>query len=268
MRIVEFSLPTAGGHATARGYLHDVSETMPVHAVRPCVVVCPGGGYNHCSEREKDPPALALFAAGYQVFTLSYSTGDLARDFRPLMELSLLIMKIREQHVQWQVEPDKIAVMGFSAGGHLAASIGTLWNHEALTCKLDTNGGQNRPNALVLCYPVITSGEHENPGSLQLVSGGDPSLRAFFALEKHVSADTPPTFLWHTADDATVPVENTLLFCEALRGHGIPFESHIFQHGKHGLSMCNAEVNSPNPACAPWFGLCLSWLGQVFGFEA
>lgn len=268
MRIVEFTLPVAGGHAAVQGYLHDVSDIMPVHAVRPCVVVCPGGGYTRCSDREKDPPALALFAAGYQVFTLTYSTGDLAGDFRPLTELSLLVMKIREEHAQWQVDPDKIAVMGFSAGGHLAASLGTLWNHSALTSRLSTNRGQNKPNALILCYAYISATTYENPSPYPYTSGSDPAQQVLHTLENNVDAHTPPTFLWHTADDATVPVENAMLFCEALRKHGIPFESHIFQHGKHGLSMCNVEVNSPNPACAPWFGLCLSWLGQVFGFEA
>lgn len=267
MRRIELALPVKGGRASAVGYLHDVEETMPRHQTRPCVAICPGGGYGYCSPREADPPALALFAAGYQVFILDYSVEDMAAEMRPLMELSTLVMEMRRHQADWQIDPDKIAVMGFSAGGHLAASLGTLWNHDALAREMDTASGQNRPNAMILCYPVITAGMASHGGSIGRVSGGDPDKTALFSLENQVSEQTPPAFIWHTADDPVVPIENALLLCSALRQHVIPFEAHIFEHGAHGLSMCNEEVNTPDAACAPWFSLCVAWLGRRFDFR-
>ena len=145
MKIVEEVLD-AGAHAYVTGYLHDVSEEMENHRIRPCMVVCPGGGYEMLSDREKDPPAFAWFAAGYQVFALNYSIKEYAGDLRPLMELSKTVMMIRRRAGEWQIHPDQIAVMGFSAGGHLAASLGTLWNSGRLKERMDTENGIPRPH--------------------------------------------------------------------------------------------------------------------------
>ena len=154
--------------------------------------------------------------------------------------------------------------MGFSAGGHLAASLGVLWDHPSLGCP----NGENRPNALILCYPVITSGEFAHRQSLENVSGEeDPAKQTFWSLETHVSDRTPPAFLWHTYEDDAVPVENSLLFVSALRRAGVPCEFHLFEKGVHGLSLCNAEVATPMPPTAPWMGLCLTWLSNRFSFE-
>lgn len=263
MQIVDISL----GSAHAQGYLHDFSESMPHRKARPCVVICPGGGYQHVSDREKDPPAFALLSAGFQVFHLRYSVGEASANLQPLSELASLILKIRENAEAWGVQPDKIAVMGYSAGGHLAASMGTLWHTPELSEKLGRDASGSRPDAMILCYPVITSNVNAHRGSILNVSGGDAAWAEFFSLEKQVRADTPPAFLWHTQDDAAVPVENTLLMCDALRKHGVSFEAHIFEHGTHGLSMCTAEVGKPNVACMPWFSLMLTWLANKFEFE-
>lgn len=268
MQYIPVDLGLDGSEAQAFGILHDNSLEMPARSQRPCVVVCPGGGYEMVSDREKDPIALAFNAAGYQVFTLTYSVKERARDFQPLIELSRLIMAIRENAGAWSVIPDKIAVIGFSAGGHLAASLGTLWNHPDLRKAMGIAAPDNAPNALILSYPVISAGPNAHQGSLLRISGGDPERAKFFSLENHVGPHTPPTFLWHTEDDPVVPVENTLLFCNALRQHGISFESHIFAHGQHGLSLCNEEVATPNAACAPWVSLCLTWLAGLFGFPS
>lgn len=262
MKRVDLNIGPDGAFAV--GYLHEASAEMPHRHTRPCVVVCPGGGYSMVSDRENEPVASAWFAAGYQVFVLTYSVGDLAAEMRPLMELSELMLTLRQRHAEYGLDAGRIAVMGFSAGGHLAASLGTLWNHEALRARMDTQGGQNRPDAMILCYPVLLADAFAHQGSIDRVSGGDEALRALFSLEKQVTEGTPPAFLWHTAEDDGVPVENTLVFVHALRRLKLPFEAHVFERGRHGLSLCNVEVGSEQPQDALWFPLCLQWLNMHF----
>lgn len=262
--------PSPNSKARLVGYLHDDEpEEMPVHNQRPCVIVCPGGGYEFLSAREADPPAFAFFSKGYNVFILYYSLCKDAQNMQPLIDLSLSVMKIRENCKEWHIISSQIAVIGFSAGAHVAGSLGTMWNNPALKEKIDTKCGSNRPNAMILCYPVITGGEFAHRGSFQWLTGSPVENEdcRFFSLENHVDSDTPPAFLWHTADDGCVPVENTLMFAAALQRSHIPFECHIYPSGDHGLSMCNAEVNTKSPHCATWFPLCAEWLGELFHFE-
>lgn len=248
--------------ASVVGYLHEDHDRLVAHRVRPALIVCPGGGYGHLSPREADPPALQFFSMGYNVFILSYTLLEQAGQLHPLHQLADTVRTVREHAAQWHINPQKIAVMGFSAGGHLACSLGALWNHP------DVSLGEGcRPNALLLCYPVITLGEFTHAGTRDYVTGGDPALRSLLSLEHQITPDFPPAFLWHTADDQSVPVENSLLLLSALRKNGIPFESHIFAHGVHGLSLCNREVESPNPECAQWLPLCKTWINGLFGFD-
>lgn len=251
------------------GYLHDLSPEMPNHASRPAVIFCPGGGYENLSDREKDPPALEFFARGYNVFILMYSLKEKASGLHPLMELSAAVMTVREKAEQYHVDPQCIAVAGFSAGGHLAASLGVRWNSEELRAKMDTKNGLNRPNAVLLCYPVITAGEYAHRSSIEWVSGSkEPGPEwDFFSLEKNVPSDAAPAFIWHTVGDNAVPVENSLMFASALRQAGVLFELHLFTYGEHGLSTCNQEVCTPNPEVRKWVDLSLAWLNQQFGFQ-
>ncbi len=253
------------GSAALVGYLHEPSPEIPNRTRRPAVLICPGGAYEFRSDREADPPAFSFLNRGYQAFVLEYTTGrGKACGMTPLRELSAAVALMREKADEWHLIPDQIAVMGFSAGGHLAASLGVLWDHPSLGCP----NGENRPNALILCYPVITSGEFAHRQSLENVSGEeDPAKQTFWSLETHVSDRTPPAFLWHTYEDDAVPVENSLLFVSALRRAGVPCEFHLFEKGVHGLSLCNAEVATPMPPTAPWMGLCLTWLSNRFSFE-
>lgn len=272
MELVHFQ-PFSDTEGRVTGYLHTpLWELETPRTAYPAVVVCPGGAYAGCSLREADPVALRFFAAGYQVFTLIYSTGEKAKDFLPLRELSETVRRIRENAAQWRVDPEKIAVCGFSAGGHLAASLGTLWNDPEFLKHYDSHGGQNRPNAMILCYPVITSrrfpGDDIYVESLSRVSGcqpGEPGYE-YFSLEKHVSQDTCPAFLWHTAEDDIVDVENTLAMVSALHQAGVPCEAHIFPFGGHGLSSCTVESGTPQPHNAQWMDLCLRWLESTFGY--
>lgn len=268
MKIVEFK-PNPNSKARVVGYLHEKSAETPERTQRPCVVVFPGGGYVYLSDREAEPPAMAFYVKGYQVFVLYYSVGDMATELRPLIDGSLTLMKIRENSKEWHVLPDKIAVIGFSAGGHVAASLGTLWDSPELKKKIDTKGGRNRPDAMILCYSVLTAGKLTHVDSAKALCGGEPTKAQveFYSLEKHVDAQTPPAFLWHTVNDACVPVENSLMFAEALQKNHISFECHLFPDGCHGSSMCTAEVNTPNPHAAAWLPLCFEWLGGLFGFQ-
>lgn len=244
------------------GYLHEDHDRLQAHKIRPAVIVCPGGGYGHLSPREADPPAMEFFAMGYNAFILSYSLLEKAADHRPMLELAHAVSIVRENAVEWHIDPEKTAVMGFSAGAHVAATLGMGWNDTSLSVPKNC-----RPDALVLCYPVITMGEFTHQGTRDNVTGGRSGLRDEYSVEKHVTDQFPPTFVWHTVDDSSVPVENTLLLASALRRVGVPFECHLFAHGEHGLSTCTQEVETPNPECAQWVPLSKTWLNNRFGFQ-
>ena len=127
---------------------------------------------------------------------------------------------------------------------------------------------QQRPDAVILGYPVVTAGEFAHRGSfVQLAGGEDAAAQQEFTLEDKVTSDTPPVFVWHTMEDKTVPVENTLLLLAALRRAGVPCEAHLFEKGAHGTSISTAEVDAADPHRAHWVALCLEWLGETFGFK-
>ncbi len=235
---------------------------------RPAVVVCPGGGYGFVSAREGEPVAKKYFAAGYQTFVLDYSIKEKAKNFQPLIELLSTIAEIRSHAQEWGVAADKIAVCGFSAGGHLAASSGTLYNEEKFL-KVCPNLGNIRPDAMILGYPVITADEFAHQGSIQNVSGAPKGTEEYewFGLDKHVDADTPQTFLWHTAEDGAVPVENSLKFVAALSASKVPFEYHVLPKGAHGMSVCTKEVNTYDPYNGRWVEWSIQWLNKVFDYE-
>lgn len=219
MEIKKFQ-PLPETEAVVTGYLHDrITEMVTHRKYYPAVVVCPGGGYEMVSMREADPVAQRYFAAGYQVFTLRYSVGDAAKNFTPLRELAETVANIRDNAEQYRVDAAYIAVCGFSAGGHLAASLGTLWNHEAFLKWYDRGDEKHRPNALVLCYPVILAGDKEHEGSIDRVSvieEGDLP-RQFFSLDRQVSKDTPSSFLWTTAENDSYLQKTALPFFQRCR---------------------------------------------------
>lgn len=269
MKIMEFKpFPNTDGSVTA--YLHTPITEMEVHRNRyPSVVLCPGGAYVFVSQREYDPVALEYLSAGYNVFVLSYSIESHAKDFTPLKELSRTIMMIRENSAEWFCDPDKICVCGFSAGGHLAASAATMWDNEEFKKVFDTKGGLNKPNGAILCYPVITAGEFAHQLSIETVSGSAPGTEKyrFFSLEDRVDEKTCPVFIWHTATDDAVPVENTIRFISSLQKHKISYECHIFPTGGHGLSVCTEETGSPDKHNNQWVALSKNWLSKLFDYH-
>lgn len=262
--------PCRDTEAVLTGYLHlPISEMSPHRANYPVVIICPGGGYEVVSEREADPVALRYFAAGYQTFILRYSTNEQAQNFNPLRELSESIAWIRREAKPLHAAPNQIALCGFSAGGHLAASAGTLWNHPDFYAAAKDYGGENRPDAMILSYPVITAGPKAHVSSIKTVSGGEPGspAYAFFSLEQHVGPHTPPTFLWHTVTDKSVPVENSFAMMTALQACEIPYEAHLFPAGDHGLSVCTQEVGVHDSYNGCWMDLSITWLNRLFSYS-
>ena len=187
MRFEQLEL-TGGGTLTL--YLRESVEAMPHFRQRPLVLVVPGGGYNHVSPREGDPVALQFAAAGYHTAVLHYAVGESARDALPMRQLAQAIGLVRQHAEQWNILPDKIALCGFSAGGHLALS-GAVWDIPGMA-------DQPRPNALLLAYPVVTAEEYAHRGSfVQLTGTQDTAAHRRFSLEDKVSPTTPPVFVWH-----------------------------------------------------------------------
>ncbi len=240
---------------TLTTYIHDHSPEMN-HAPRRAIIVCPGGAYQFLSDRENEPVALRYFAAGLNVFVLRYSIGEKAAGDAPLIEGALAVRHLRENAETYNLDPSYIFITGFSAGGHFAAMCGTLWNDPVIREALGIDRGEcpegiNRPTATVLCYPVITGGPHAHRGSIDTLCGG-PSAGTpgadRYSLELHVDATTAPAFIWHTFNDGAVPIQNTLLYANAMAAAGVPFEYHVYPDGVHGLSLCTAETANNNPA--------------------
>lgn len=245
------------------GYLQDYVDDGGIKNIRPSVVVCPGGGYKFRSWRERDHVAMQFLAEGYHVFVLEYSVFPDCADLEPLKEASDALVAIRSHAVEWLCDPNRIALLGFSAGGHVAASLACLFDLPEIA----TEDHLNRPDALMLCYPVITTKKgHCHQGSVDNVTGGDAKLMRLLSLEDQVTDNHPPTFIWHTVTDASVPVENSMWYAQALHAHHVSFELHLFPHGGHGLSTCDSEVNTPDEAVHAWIALCLRWLRDQFDY--
>lgn len=234
----------------------------------PALLICPGGGYEFCSIREGAPVARAFAALGISSFVVEYDCAPVPLGTRPLQTLAEAVTYVRERAESFSIQPRRIAVGGFSAGAHLAGTLGMVWNQPEWFSE-GTTAAQRRPNALVLCYPVVTAGEFAHRGSLEQLAGADRARQEKFSLERLVNPDTPPVFLWHTLDDDTVPVENTLLLEAALRREKISHELHLFPHGVHGLALADLETYSPSRGRLPdrhvarWATLCAEWLKDL-----
>ncbi|ANE48244.1 hypothetical protein SY83_20300 [Paenibacillus swuensis] len=240
-----------------------VQANKPVAAV----VICPGGGYWLKAPHEGEPIARWLNSIGISAFVLHYRTADADYHYPcPLLDAQRAIRTVRCRAEEWNVDPDRIGILGFSAGGHLAGSIATLANVSfAEGHPLDAIDSLDaKPNALVLGYPVITMGDGSHSGSFDNLLKGqtDPAIRVRFSLERNVDASTPQAFLWHTADDEGVPVTNSLLFAEALTKYGVPYDLHVFRKGAHGLGLAEDDAH-----VGKWTVVCAQWL-QAIGFAS
>lgn len=268
--IQTFTFQPAGADGCyVEAYLHSEWQSAEImrHSL-PAVVICPGGGYEYTSDREGEPVAMEYYHAGYHAFVVHYAVKEHAGNFQPLCQLAAVIAHIRKQAEEWNVQENKIAVCGFSAGGHLAGSLGTLANTKSFQ-KVWGRNDPIRPDAMILCYPVILADEFAHEGSIMHVSESQPGTDTYcwFGLDRHVTGATPPTFLWHTAADSVVPVENSLSFAGALSREKVPFEMHIFPEGNHGMSVCSTAVNASNPYLGRWVAWSIAWLNKLFCYE-
>ncbi len=256
-------------NAKLTGYLREATGEMPEYANRPAILVIPGGGYGWVSERENEPIVVYFLQKGYQVFSLSYSTGEYAKNDRPFVDAARAMHIIRTNAKEWNVIPDKIAVCGFSAGGHLAGCLGILSGRRELCEKAGLTTEQIRPNAQVLAYPVITSGEYAHRGSFEALTGCNEDCEAAgrYSLEKYITPEVSPTFVWHAVDDTAVPVENSLMLVQELQKNKVKYEAHFFPKGGHGASACSKEVNSFNAHNRHWLELAAEWLSDIFEWE-
>lgn len=246
-QVIELNVNHSDGKchkATLVTYILGSSEFLNQGKKRPAVLICPGGGYTRTSTREAEPIAMQMNAMGFHAFVLYYSCAPATFPI-PQLQASKALATIRQQAKEWNIDEDKVVICGFSAGGHLAASIGTFWNQEFLCQPLGVEPEQIKPNGLLLGYPVITSGEFAHRGSfVNLLGERYEELLEKVSLEKQVTENTPRTFIWHTFEDNSVPVENTLLFVQALRRYHINTEVHIYPRGRHGISLANEETQS------------------------
>ena len=226
------------------------------------VIICPGGGYSQRASHEREPIARWLAGLGTAAFVLDYRVAPHHHP-APLDDARRAIRLVRHHAADWGLADPRIALLGFSAGGHLAASAGIYGDDGDPESADPVARASSRPDALILCYAVISLIEFRHQRSTENLLGPDApdDLLAALSLETRVTPATPPTFLWHTADDASVPVEHSLLFASALRRHGVPFALHVYPHGRHGLGLA-----SDDPLVGTWTDLCARWLvTQGFG---
>ena len=245
-------------------YLHKASDEMSALKEKPMMVICPGGGYEFRSDREAEPFALRMMAQGFHAAVVQYKVKPSVYPYA-VLQLAEAVRQVRQHAEEWHVIPDQVYIMGFSAGGHLACTLGTLWNDELFHTVMGSPADW-RPDAQVLSYPVVTMGEYTHAGSRRNLLGEnpDPALVEKLSLENSVSPDTVPTFIWHTMEDTVVPVENTINYVSALRRHGVRFETHIFECGVHGLATCDeltaTRPEQITPDNAAWFDHAIHFL--------
>ncbi len=231
-------------------------------ATRAAIVVCPGGGYGHLADHEGGPVAEWLNSIGVAAFVLKYRLGPRYHHPAPLQDAARAIRTLRARAAEWNLDPERIGILGFSAGGHLASTLGTHFDSGSAEAPDPIERVSSRPNLMILIYPVITMRDHAHAGSKKNLLGPEPAseLVALLSNEEHVTRETPPTFLVHTMTDPAVPVENSLSFAMALRKAGVPFEFHLYERGPHGFGL-----GKKDPILASWPDRCADWL-RLHGF--
>lgn len=250
-------------------FIHQYTSEVKIDR-RPTVLILPGGAYGWKSPREGEPVALELLTMGCNAAVLQYSTEP--THFPIALREVAAAMEILHQHAaEWHIDEERVAVLGFSAGGHLAASYACYWNRPEYSkdASVDVVYG---PAALILGYPVITADErYAHRGSMENLLGEDygrPDAMEMVSLERQVGPQVPRTFIWNTVTDNSVPAMNSILFTQALMEAGVSVEFHMYDRGAHGLALATKETAEPDKEreqyeCASWIDLLETWLGNL-----
>ncbi len=246
---------------------------------RATILVIPGGGYGFVSYREAECVALKFCSEGYNAAVLDYSVYPDSLFPQSLCEASLAIAHLKENAEEYNIDPERIVTCGFSAGGHLALSLGAFWNEKWLSDRVGKENELLRPAAQILCYPVVSSDPKiAHLKSIERILGENPKEEyiSLVSLENQVSENMPATFLWSSFTDNAVPCENSMVLAQKLKEKNIPLEFHLYGWAPHGLSLADKTVEteksilSPkekryeNPHVATWFPLCKQWLDFIF----
>lgn len=253
--------------------LYDAEIAQPVPTITPyfledttdtaCILICAGGAYMRRSEHEAGAVAEFFNECGFHAAVLNYRLMPYHYP-AALMDAQRAVRFLRHHAEEYGIAPNKIVILGFSAGGHLAASSALL--EEEAPFHDETDSYSCKPNACVLCYSVLTmDGEYCHRGSRRCLLGRTPAeeLVRRQDLAQHITEDTPPCFLWHCADDDGVPVQNSLMFAEALSRHKVPYALHIFPKGGHGIGLADGIFGTET-----WKDLCSGWLFEQFTDES
>ena len=240
--------------------------------VRDALIVIPGGGYRDvCKSREGEPVALEFFSRGMNCFVLNYRVSmETDRYPTQLIDVSRAILYVKRNAEALGINPDRVFVLGFSAGGHLAASSAVLHKDPEVLKALGISKGENKPFGAILCYPVITAIDDAHKGSFEYLTGKpfdeiSYEERARFSLETRVDEDSSPAFIWHTATDTTVPVISSLRMAESYYRKGIRMSLHIFPYGRHGISLATEQSSAGDPGnvvptAESWASLAYEWM--------
>ena len=234
----------------------------PTNATGAAMVVCPGGGYSHLAPHEGNDYALWLNQHGITCFVLKYRLGSSGYHYpAEFQDVQRAMRMVRANAADWKIDPHRIGIIGSSAGGHLASTLMTHFDSGNSNSNDAVERQSSRPDIGILCYPVITMGEFAHQVSRTNLLGPNPprKLVQLLSNELQVKTNTPPCFIWCTYEDKTVPMENSLMFAEALRKHHVPFDLHIYQKGPHGMGL---KDKPPFAHPHPWAGDCLFWLKQ------
>ncbi len=297
MKIEKFKIYPDRGDVTLTSYVLDNSFDARSGVRRPGVLICPGGSYHYCSDREAEPVALRFAAMGYHAFILRYSVQSendpsnenldikpYLRHPAPMLEIGMSFSLLNEHADEWMLDAKKIAVCGFSAGAHNCAMYAAYWNGALMRETIKIPNEALRPAAAILGYPLadfILLKESVLPqvwqagASATSFLGGSPSLSEKELDEisptRHINSDTPPCFIWATSEDGFVPVQQSLALANACADAKVPFELHIYEKGDHGLSLADVSTaengGQVDAAASEWIMHARDFLARRFNFS-
>lgn len=282
-------------HGFIEIYIPKISVEFNTDKKRPTVIICPGGAFLSTTDREAEPVAMRFVAQGYNAVVLRYNTyfgertgerkiptkcNDKSAYPQPLFDIAKAMLIVRENAENWLVDNDKLVLCGFSAGGNVVANMGVHWQDELLKEKFNVDSEMFKPNAIILSYTLtdhMVMKKGLNPNNEEAKKFAELANKAAFGKENpsdeelleaspvnYVTEKVPPTFIWHTADDADVYVANSLGFASTLSKYKVPYELHIFETGVHGSSLCDETTAAKeihiNLECQQWISLAINWL--------